>query len=135
MRGEFSMPGQDWRRTHIQTLRILIPIAGLLLLGVGAATFLLLRRFFTTGSWENATSAALELCWRDYRPLNRLLDPADFDYMRRQGVSEAKVKKLIAERRKIYRLCLRSLARDFYHVHRCVNLILIQSHIDRPDLA
>jgi len=67
--------------------------------------------------------------------LNRLLDPADFDYLRRRGVSEASIKKLRTERRKIYWLCLRSLAQDFNRVYRCINLILIQSPVDRPELA
>ena len=67
--------------------------------------------------------------------MGRLLDPADFEYLRKRGVSEVNINKLRVERRKIYRLCLRSLAQDFNHVYRSANLMLIQSHVDRPELA
>lgn len=119
----------------MQTFQVVLSIAGLVVLILGTVAFLLLRTFFATCSSYAATSAPLEISWRDYRPLGRLLDPADFDFLRRRGVSEVKIRKLRAERRKIYRLCLRSLAHDFNYVHRYVNLVLIQSHIDRPELA
>lgn len=113
----------------------MIPIAGLVMLILGTATFLLLRTFFASCSSYAEASEPLDLSWRDYLPLRRLLDPADFEYMRQRGVSELKIKKLRVERRKIYRLFLRNLAHDFDHVHRRVSLMLIQSHIDRPELA
>jgi hypothetical protein len=122
-------------RRHIYTLQVVIPIAGLVMLILGTATLVLIRKFVTVCSWYAAASEPLDLCWKDYRPLGRLLDPADFEYLRKRGVSEEKIKKLRMERRKIYRLCLRSLAHDFNNVQRCVNLVLIQSQVDRPDLA
>ena len=112
-----------------------MPIAALIMIVMGTATFLLLRRFFAASSAFAEGTEPLDMSWRDYRPLNRLLDPADFEYLRARGVSEASIAKLRAERRKIYRLCLRSLAHDFNQVYRCVNLVLIQSRIDRPELA
>jgi hypothetical protein len=75
------------------------------------------------------------MSWKDYRPIQRLLAPADFEYLRNKGISEDKINKLRRERRKIYRLCLRSLARDFNNVHRALALALAHSHVDRPDLA
>jgi hypothetical protein len=112
-----------------------IPIAGLVMLILGAATFLLLRTFFASCSTYAEASEPLNISWRDYRPLGRLLDPADFEYLRTRGISKVRIKKLRIERRKIYRLCLRSLVYDFNRVHGCVNLMLIRSHIDRPKLA
>jgi hypothetical protein len=116
-------------------MHIIIPIAGLMMLALGTATLLLLRAFFGGGRFRDETPELSELCWRDYRPLHRLLDPADFEFLRSRGVSETKIKKLRAERRRIYSLCLRSLAQDFNQVHRSVNLVLIQSRVDRPELA
>ena len=116
-------------------MQIIIPVASLVMLVLAAATLLLLWSFFAGSQFHDEESPVLELCWRDYRPLDRLLDPADFEFLRCRGVSENKIKKLRAKRRKIYRLCLRSLAYDFNQVYRSVNLVLIQSRVDRPDLA
>jgi hypothetical protein len=110
----------------------IILIASLVMLALSAATFLLLRSFFA-GSHDPLQVS--ELGWRDYRPLHRLLDPADFEFLRSRGVSEVKIQQLRRERRKIYRRCLRSLAHDFNMVHHSVNLVLIQSRVDRPNLA
>jgi hypothetical protein len=101
----------------------------------GAIIVLLLRTFYIPGISCAKTSEEMDLSWRDYRPLHRLLDPADFEFLRRRGIGEARIKKLIVERRGIYRLCLRSLASDFKAVHRTLNMVLIQSRVDRPDLA
>jgi hypothetical protein len=134
-RRSLCVAGNDFWRKHIHTLQVIIPIATLVTTVIGAATFLLLRRFFAASSAYAEVSEPLDLSWRDYRPLSRLLDRADFDYLRQRGVSEARIAKLRVERRKLYRVCLRSLAQDFNQVHRCVNLVLIQSRIDRPELA
>jgi hypothetical protein len=113
-----------------------ILIAGVLgTLLSGAVVVLLLRTFYITRISQAEASQGMDLSWRDYRPLHRLLDPADFEFLRRRGVNEARIKTIIAERRKIYRLCLRSLACDFNSVYRALNLVLIHSRVDRPDLA
>jgi hypothetical protein len=116
----------------VQTM-IVAGVLGTLFSGV--AIVLLLRTFYVTRVSCAEGSGETDLSWRDYRPLHRLLDPADFDFLRRRGVSEARIRTLVAERRKIYRLCLRSLASDFNSVHRTMTLVLIQSKVDRPDLA
>jgi hypothetical protein len=134
-RRSLCVAGNDFRRKDIHTIQVVIPIAALVMVLMAAATCLLLRRFFAASSGYAEATEPLDLSWKDYRPLSRLLDPADFEYLRQRGVSEASIAKLRVERRKIYRLCLRSLAKDFNQVYRCVNLVLIQSRIDRPELA
>ena len=101
----------------------------------GTAIVMLLRTFYITTISYARGSEGMDLSWRDYRPFHRLLDPDDFAFLRDRGISEARVKKLVAERRRIYRLCLRSLASDFNTVHRALNMVLIHSQVDRPDLA
>jgi hypothetical protein len=101
----------------------------------GIALILLLRMFYVTRQSRAELHEPARLTWRDYRPLHRLLDPADFEFLRRRGIPEPRIQKLRAERRRIYRLCLRSLAQDFNQVQRTLNLILIHSDEDRPDLA
>src|SRR5579872_2164307 len=102
---------------------------------LGTATVLLLRTFFTSCISYAESLERPDLSWRDYRPIQRLLDPADFDYLRRKGIAETRIKKLVAERRRIYRTCLRSLARDFNQVHQTLTVCLVQSRADRPQLA
>jgi len=110
-------------------------IGSLAALILGTATVLLLRTFFTTCISYAESFDRTDLSWRDYRPLQRLLDPADFEFLRRRGVAEAKIRKLRRERRQIYRLCLRSLAADFNSIQHRLSFFLVQATEDRPDLA
>src|SRR5438128_7849564 len=91
---------------------IVISTAVALLLGA-TIVLLLLRICFATCLSYAETFDPVDLSWRDYRPFQRLLDPAEFEYLRKRGISEAKLKEFRAERRKIFRLCLRSLACNF----------------------
>jgi len=91
-------------------MQILILIASLVMLALAAATFFLLREYFTGSRFHDDPLRVSELGWRDYRPLHRLLDPSDFEFLRSRGVAEAKIQKLRAERRRIYRRCLHNLA-------------------------
>jgi hypothetical protein len=99
-----------------------------------AAAFLLLRTLSLTSLSHSQSFDGSGLSWRDY-PLKRLLNPADFEFLRRSGVPEARIRQLRRERRRIYRLCLRSLAADFNRILQMLKLALVQSSNDRPDLA
>lgn len=68
-------------------------------------------------------------------PLSRLLDPADFGYLREAGVSSVKIAIFRANRRRIARLWLRKLAADFNRVDHSLRHLLVSSHTDRPELA
>jgi hypothetical protein len=94
----------------------------------------LMRTFYTECMPDTESVDTGQVSYRDY-PFHRLLDPADFEFLRRRGASEKQVRKLRAERRRLFRLYLRSLARDFHQVHRAIKRILVQARVDRPDLA
>jgi hypothetical protein len=115
-------------------VHLLIPIGAAIALLTAAAVVLLLRTFLTTCVSYAQSFDPEDMSWRNY-PVSRLLDPADFEYLRRRGVSEANVRKLRAERRNIFRLCLRSLAMDFNRVQGALKIMLVQSTHDRPELA
>jgi hypothetical protein len=71
-----------------------------------------------------------------YRPMERLLDERDFEFLAGQpGISAALVRSLRAERRKIFRSYLRSLSRDFGRVCAAIRHLMLYSSHDRPDLA
>src|SRR6476469_6173215 len=114
----------------------MIIIAGALgMLLSGVVIVLLLRTLLKVGISNADDIQSTDISWKDYRPLQRLLDPADFEFLRRRGVADQRIQKLYADRRRIYRLCLRTLARDFNQVHRSLSMVLIHSKIDRPELA
>jgi len=71
----------------------------------------------------------------NYRPMQRLLDPAEFRYLRDHGISKEKVNTLRRQRRTIYRLYLRDVAQEFNRVHSVLRVLLVSSYFDRPDLA
>jgi len=71
-----------------------------------------------------------------YRPMQRLLAPADFAFLESEcGYSAAAIRKVRAERRRIFRMYLRNLTRDFNRIHYAGRILLLNSPVDRPDLA
>jgi len=116
-------------------MSIVFSAAILAALLLGIVGVVLLRTFSTTCLSYVESFDRADLSWRSYRPLQRLLDPSDFEFLRRRGVAESKIRRLRRERRTLYRMCLRSLAADFNKIQQTLNLRLIQSEDDRPDLA
>lgn len=71
-----------------------------------------------------------------YRPMLRLLDEADYDFLASQpGMSPKEIRRLRAERRSIFRAYLRNLIRDFHKLHMTARMHLIYSAEDRSELA
>ena len=77
-----------------------------------------------------------ELSIDRYRPMMRLLDPEDFEFLRSQpGITSRQVARLRAQRCRIFRGYLRSLSADFGHVCMALKLLIAESQQDRADLA
>ena len=101
------------------------------------ALVLLIRRVAFRGSslplnadWIN------ELSIERYRPMMRLLDGADVEFLRSQpGFTRQMATRLRIQRCQIFRGYLRCLAADFGRVCAAVKILLLQSQYDRPDLA
>ena len=71
-----------------------------------------------------------------YRPMERLLNEADYRFLARQPGFEPRIaRELRAERKKIFRAYLRELIADFHRLLHIANLMLVYSNVDRPDLA
>lgn len=71
-----------------------------------------------------------------YRPMLRLLDEADFRFLRGQkGYTPAMERKLRRQRVEVFRAYLRTLESDFKRVCLGLKIMLVQSECDRPDLA
>lgn len=71
-----------------------------------------------------------------YRPLERLLAPEDYQFLRRQpGYEPALADRLRRERREIFRGYLRRLEVDFRQLHMLARTLVRDQAQDRPDLA
>jgi hypothetical protein len=71
-----------------------------------------------------------------YRPMLRMLDEGDIAFLRSQpGFTPDMVKKLRSQRTLIFRGYLRSLETDFGRVCSAIKLVMLQSQLDRPELA
>ena len=103
---------------------------------------LLLALFFLVKSALRGSTLPLTAEWiselsiERYRPMMRLLDGGDLEYLRSQpGFTPAMAHKLRNQRCQIFRGYLRCLSVDFGRVCAAVKILLLQSRTDRSDLA
>jgi hypothetical protein len=96
-----------------------------------------LTRHFSTPQRLPVTADWIEdLSIERYRPMLRLLDEEDFEFLRNQpGFTSAMATKLRIQRCQIFRAYLHNLETDFQRVCMAIKAILLHSNIDRPDLA
>lgn len=77
-----------------------------------------------------------ELSVERYRPMLRLLDDRDVRALQRKpGIPQEKIAQFRHERCRIFQKYLRRLAADFASVCLALKVVMLQSHVDRPDLA
>jgi len=83
-----------------------------------------------TAEWIN------ELSTDRYRPLSRLLDLTDIEFLRGQPGFRPEIEsRLRVQRCQIFRGYLRCLNQDFQRVTTALKIVMAQSQLDRPDLA
>lgn len=114
---------------------IVISIATFLALAV--ALFLLVRKMASNGSSLPLTAEWIdELSIEQYRPMLRLLDGGDLEFLRSQpGFTPRMASKLRMQRCQIFRGYLRCLNGDFQRVCAAIKILMLHSRQDRPDLA
>ena len=117
----------------ISALTIFMIILVALILGIGALVRML-------GSTDRSLPVTAE--WIDdlstdrYRPMMRLLDSGDIEFLRSQaGFTPKMESKMRAQRCQIFRGYLRCLNMDFQRVCTALKLVLVQSEQDRPELS
>jgi hypothetical protein len=124
-------------RTEVYRMSLVI-IMGVL--GCGAvllAVVLLVRKVGSTGGSLPVTAEWIdELSVERYRPMMRLLDGGDLEFLRSQpGFTPGMALKLRIQRCQIFRGYLRCLNTDFKRVCTALKVLMLQSRHDRPDLA
>jgi|SRR5579863_9316030 len=103
---------------------------------LGAAFFVVFRQLASRGpapsseDWENIFAPSR------YKPMDRLLDPADYRFLESQGVCDRGLTRRVrANRVRIFRGYARCLARDFTRVSSAIRMFMIQAPADRSALA
>jgi hypothetical protein len=114
---------------------LLISTMAVVFLMALAAVFIVLCKIRSGDSIP--TDALQERSAVDYRPMFRLLDESDFEYIipaRYPGRARL-LRCFRAERRSLFRVYLRELRADHARIVAAIRNLLIESQIDRPDLA
>jgi hypothetical protein len=98
---------------------------------------LLLRRMDSRSRLAPVTPAWVnQLSLERYKPMERLLREDDYRFLASQkGFHPTIARKLRAQRLHIFREYLRWLDRDFGQVARAMQMLMMSSPRDRPDLA
>jgi len=118
-------------------MEYVVAISIVTFLALAVALFLLVRKVAANGSSLPSTAEWIdELSIERYRPMMRLLDGGDLEFLRSQpGFTPRMAAKLRVQRCQIFRGYLRCLNGDFQRVCAAIKILLLQSREDRPDLA
>ena len=114
-----------------------ITIATLVAVALFGALFAVVRKIISNNVELPLDSQwIVELSFDRYRPMLRMLDVTELKALRSQpGYSPKLEADLRAQRCQVFRGYLRSLETDFRRVCTAAKLLLLQSELDRPDLA
>jgi hypothetical protein len=108
----------------------------LALVPVGAVLVLLFRTLSSRRNLDVSADGGLVLSPGKYRPMARLLKADDFRFLAAQpGYSARLGKRFRTERRRIFRVYLESLKKDFTRVSLTFQTLIVHSAEDRGDLA
>jgi hypothetical protein len=102
------------------------------------ATFAVLFRFLVSRNKSEMSSLEwLESFTVDsYAPMERLLDRGDFAFLASQpGYRPEIAKRLLSERRRLFKVYLGMLVRDFHRLLAIAKFMVVFSKEDRPEFA
>ena len=109
---------------------LLVFLASLLLITVGCGAFHFAIRFNSLNA--GVVSHVPQAISRPYKPMLRLLSTDDLQFV---SAAPQLKKHLRASRRRIFRAYLRCLCKDYSRLFGGVQWIMVNSAVDRPDLA
>jgi len=114
-----------------------IAIAATACCSFAIALFLIIRKVAFSGGDLPVTAEWIdELSTERYRPMMRLLDGRDLEFLKAQPGFNAEMAVRIRQQRcQIFGGYLRCLSTDFRRISSALKLIMLQSRQDRPDLA
>jgi hypothetical protein len=110
-------------------------IAALIALATAAACFRILRKLTRPRVSAEDLNVWIDINWQSCSPLERLLDPSEFEFLQKRGLSKARIGALRAKRRSLFRMYMRRLTYEFNMAHAALQTMLVTTNMDRPDLA
>jgi hypothetical protein len=118
-------------------MNLLIVFSILACTAVGSTVVFVLRRVAFPKAVPPITTGWIdELSLDRYRPMMRLLDSGDLEFLCSQtGVTSKMIRGFRRQRSQIFRSYLKQLNTDFACVCMAIKIIMLQSELDRPDLA
>jgi len=104
---------------------------------IAVCVLLMLHKISVAGRHLPVTAEWIdELSVERYRPMLRLLDSQDLDFLKSQpGFTPSMAEKLRKQRCQVFRGYLRCLCADFSRICAAIKLLMLHSRRDRPDLA
>ena len=109
-----------------------ISIAALVAVAAGILCVYMLRKLINPRVSSEDLHSWVDINAQSSRPLERLLDPSEFEYLRRRGLGKQRIEQLQAQRRKLFRMYLRRLTCDFNTACCAISEMLVNSTVDRP---
>jgi hypothetical protein len=102
----------------------------------GSAVALAIRKVASPKNSHPVTAEWIEeLSVSRYQPMLQLLDEREVRALERQGAEPDRVAQFRCERTRIFREYLKRLHGDFASICLALKVVMLQSAIDRPDLA
>jgi hypothetical protein len=99
---------------------------------LGVLGWMIVRRRSTAGDFDSSSGFSLER----YRPMERLLSPEDFRFVQRAPGYRPEVgARWKRERRRLFRLYLSELKRDFQRLHTEARVMVAESGADSAPLV
>jgi hypothetical protein len=116
---------------------IVLTLTLIVVLALIAATVALIRMMGSGGHSLPVTAEWIsDLSTERYKPMMRLLDSADIEFLRSQpGYTRSMETTLRMQRCQVFRGYLRCLNSDFQRICMALKIVMAQSENDRPDLA
>ncbi len=114
----------------MDTLIAIVP--SFLAAGFGLALFFLARHINVLRTNSTALTAIPGV--EHYRPMLRLLDERDFQYLAESGCPADVIRKARSNRRTVFRRYLRSLVKDYSRLLAGLRMRILMSEVERPDL-
>jgi hypothetical protein len=99
-----------------------------------AVVFMVLQKIQTDNSVP-AEILSQDCLAARYRPMYRLLDESDCGFVSAGFPGSSTLRRFRAERRSLFRVYLRNLGADHGRIVGAIRDLLVQSQMDRPDLA
>ena len=90
-------------------MNMIIVIAAVIALAIAVACYRALRKLTRPEVSSEDLNAWIDSDWQSCSPMERLLDPSEFEFLKKRGLSKERINALRAKRRSLFRMYLPGL--------------------------